>query len=178
MKKRKKNQNKDKIKSITSDKVQNKSVYENDPFLKALATREEHVLNGRLMVIIFIRIEIPKSKDSSVEISGYIDYAARLKNEDFTGYFEKTKTLQPKASDLSYYNWNTGTCMSNDSPNFKVDASNGNTGLLFRNKRDRKVINVDPMKKTQDNTQRYEVKSTNPQYKQIVIFDHYTRRKT
>jgi len=68
--------------------------------------------------------------------------------------------------------------MSNDSPNFKVDASNGNTGLLFRNKRDRKVINVDPMKKTQDNTQRYEVKSTNPQYKQIVIFDHYTRRKT
>jgi len=95
----KKNQNKDKIRSITSDKVQNKSVYENDPFLKALATREEHVLNGRLMVIIFIRIEIPKSKDSSVEISGYIDYAARLKNEDFTGYFEKTKPLQPKPSD-------------------------------------------------------------------------------
>lgn len=50
-------------------------------------------------------------------------------------------------SDLSYYNWRTGECQSNDSPNFKVDANSGLQGLLFRNKRDRKVINVDPNKK-------------------------------
>ena len=31
----------------------------------------------------------------------------------------------PKPSDLSYYNWKTGICTANDSPNFKVDASKG-----------------------------------------------------
>lgn len=35
--------------------------------------------------------------------------------------------------------------MLNDSPNFRVDADS-DKGLLFRNKRDRKVINVDPRK--------------------------------
>ena len=48
----------------------------------------------------------------------------------------------PKSSDLSYYNWNTGKCFANDSPNFKVDASKGLQGLCFRNKRDRKVIEI------------------------------------
>jgi hypothetical protein len=31
----------------------------------------------------------------------------------------------PKPTDLSYYNWKTNVCASNDSPNFKVDASSG-----------------------------------------------------
>ena len=63
--------------------------------------------------------------------------------------------MQPKPTDLSYYNWDTGKVVSNDSPNFKVDASNGSTGLLFRNKKDRKVINVDPnIKNTEENTDR------------------------
>ena len=53
------------------------------------------------------------------------------------------KRLMPKASDLSYYNWETQTSTSNSSPNFQVIADN-ETGLLFKNKRDRKVINVDP----------------------------------
>jgi hypothetical protein len=46
------------------------------PFLKALAEREEKVLNGRLLTIIFLRIENPAKK---TEVSGYIDYAHRLK---------------------------------------------------------------------------------------------------
>lgn len=41
---------------------------------------------------------------------------------------------------MSYYNWRTNVCIANDSPNFKVDASQGEQGLLFRNKRDRKVF--------------------------------------
>lgn len=67
-----------------------------------------------------------------------------MKTEDFRPIFEGTAKLVPKPTDLSYYNWKTGVCASNDSPNFKVDANSGEAGLLFRNKRDRKVINVNP----------------------------------
>ena len=90
------------------------------PFLKALAQREERVLNGRLLTIIFLRIENPAKK---TEVSGYIDYAHRLKTEDFRPIFDGGVKLVPKPSDLSYYNWKTGVCASNDSPNFKVDAA-------------------------------------------------------
>lgn len=99
--------------------------------------------------------------------------------EDFRPYFSGEKVLLPKTTDLSFYNWVTRTCVSNDSPNFKVDATSGNQGLLFRNKRDRKVINVNPNSKISDsNTTRVVVTSLRQEYKQIVIFDHYTRRKT
>lgn len=70
------------------------------------------------------------------------------------------------------------------------------TGLLFKNKRDRKVINVDPQVRgdriitlsadhylfhhTQavpgDNTKRSPVKTE--EYVQVVIYDHMTRRKS
>lgn len=226
-----------------------------DDFLKALADREDQVLNGKLMVIIFIRaikkkpaINALKSKkkrglhpaarynrrtklaakekreaaedakkddaivsfkikvddqetnqskeetidvnleilneenqeqlDQGIEISGYIDFAHRLKTEDFTPYFKGEKLFLPKSTDLSYYNWNTGTCISNDSPNFKVDSSSEKQVLLFRNKRDRKVINVHHESRGGDNTERRPFRSLRKEYKQIVIFDHYTRRKT
>ena len=77
-------------------------------------------------------------------------------------YFEGKRKLLPRATDLSYYNWRTGLCLFNDSPNFKVDANSGQQGLLFRNKRDRKVINVDPNKKPEDNMKRTEIVS--PEY--------------
>mmetsp|Transcript_25382 Transcript_25382/g.22419 ORF Transcript_25382/g.22419 Transcript_25382/m.22419 type:complete len:115 (+) Transcript_25382:363-707(+) len=96
------------------------------------------------MTIIFIRCKSKKN-----EISGYIDLAHRLKTEDFVPYYDGSKNLTPKPTDLSFYNWDTNLCVSNDSPNFKVDASSGMQGLLFRNKRDRKVINVDPNKNKQ-----------------------------
>jgi hypothetical protein len=44
---------------------------------------------------------------------------------------------------MSFYNWETQTCTSNNTPNFQVLADNEN-GLQFKNKRDRKIINVDP----------------------------------
>ena len=50
----------------------------------------------------------------------------------------------PHTSDLSFYNWETQTAASNPTPNFQIIADN-EAGLLFKNKRDRKVINVDPM---------------------------------
>jgi len=166
----KKNQNKDKTKSLAHTEVSNPELIKNDPFLRALAEREEQVLNGRLMTIIFIRVIHKKN-----EISGYIDLAHRLKTEDFRPYFERKKKLLPKPTDLSFYNWDTNLCVSNDSPNFKVDASSGAQGLLFRNKRDRKVINVDPNRKPDDTTTRTVINSD--EYIQVVFYDHKTRRK-
>lgn len=97
-----------------------------------------------------------------------------MKLEDFEPYFEGKKTLLPRPSDLSFFNWDTQTSTSNSSPNFQVLADN-EAGLLFKNKRDRKVINVDPKSSPGDNTTRTEVRTT--EYYQAVIFDHFTRRK-
>lgn len=48
-------------------------------------------------------------------------------------------------------------------------------GLLFKNKRDRKVINVDPKAVPGDNSTRTEMQTD--EYIQAVIYDHVTRRR-
>lgn len=48
-------------------------------------------------------------------------------------------------------------------------------GLLFKNKRDRKVINVDPKARPGDNSRRIELHTH--EYTQVVMYDHVTRRK-
>ncbi|KAI9207921.1 uncharacterized protein BJ171DRAFT_636316 [Polychytrium aggregatum] len=142
------------------------------PFLQALAEREEANRSGKLTSIIFIRTNNAKGQ----EISGYIDYAHRLKTENFEPYFNRQKILMPRPSDMSFYNWETQTCTSNATPNFQVLADNEN-GLLFKNKRDRKIINVDPKEaKPGDNTTRVSISTS--EYVQVVIYDHLTRRKT
>lgn len=141
------------------------------PFLHNLAEREDLVRNGKLTSIIFIRDKNSKGQ----EVSGYIDYAHRLKTENFEPYFERKKKLMPKPSDLSYYNWETQHSTSNSTPNFQVIADN-EAGLLFKNKRDRKVINVDPKSLPGDNSRRIEIKTH--EYLQVVLYDHVTRRKT
>ena len=141
------------------------------PFLDALKNREELVRNGKLTSIIFIRDRNHKGQ----EVSGYIDFAHRLKSEAFEPYFERKKRLMPKPTDLSYYNWETQTSTSNSTPNFQVIADS-ETGLLFKNKRDRKVINVDPSANPGDNSTRVEIKTE--EYLQVVIYDHMTRRKS
>lgn len=80
-------------KSVPADK------YNKDPFLLYLANHEASVRNGRRLIIIFLRY-IGKH-----EISGYIDLADRLKNENFKPYFEGKKLLLPKPTDLSFFNW-------------------------------------------------------------------------
>eukprot|EP01137_Pigoraptor_chileana_P006288 Opistho-2@50461 len=147
-------------------------VFEGLPFLTALAEREEANRNGKMTSIIFIRDKSHRGQ----EISGYIDYAHRLKTEDFEPYFTRKKRLLPRPSDLSFYNWETHTCTSNSTPNFQVITDN-ETGLLFKNKRDRKIINVDPKElKPGDNSTRVPVETD--EYIQVVIYDHITRRKT
>jgi hypothetical protein len=48
-------------------------------------------------------------------------------------------------------------------------------GLLFKNKNDRKVLNVDPKSNPGDNSTRTEVYDDS--YMQVVLFDHVTRRR-
>merc|ERR1711963_1137167 len=110
------------------------------------------------------------------EISGYIDYASRLKHEEFGVYFAGKKRLLPKSTDLSFYNWETQTSTSNPTANYQVIADS-TSGLLFKNKRDRKIVNVDPKAATPgDNSTRTIVET--PKCIQVVIYDHITRRKT
>nr|XP_045000321.1 cilia- and flagella-associated protein 299 isoform X2 [Jaculus jaculus] len=140
-----------------------------DNFLKALAMREEDNRNGKS--VIFIRDKNPHGQ----EISGYIDYAARLKNEDFEVYFNGKKKLLPRPSDMSFYNWDSHIAVCNSSPNYQVIADNPE-GLLFKYKRDRKILNVDPKAQPGDNSTRIPIETE--LYIQAVIFDHISRRKT
>ncbi|CAH8477734.1 unnamed protein product [Schistosoma mattheei] len=142
------------------------------PFLQALAEREGSNRTGQMSTIIFIRDK--NSRDQ--EISGYIDYAHRLKSEDFTVYFKEKKKLLPRTGDLSFYNWETHNVVANSSPNYTVITENPN-GLLLKNKRDRKVLNVDSTAASPgDNSKRTVVETD--KYLQVVIYDHITKRKT
>jgi len=89
-------------------------------------------------------------------------------------YLYSRKKLLPRPTDLSYYNWETQLSTSNSSPHYQVIADSAQ-GLLFKNKRDRKVINVNPALSPGDNTTRLELPSD--EYVQIVIYDHTTRRR-
>jgi len=146
---------------------------EGKPFLLALAKREEALRNGRMTTILFIRTTI--GSQNKTEVSGYIDLADRMKTEDFRPIFMKKKTIVPKQTDLSFYNWEASVCVINNSPNFRSEA-NSAEGITFRNKRDRKVINVNPeVDIPGDGTSREEVECDD--YTQVVFFDHMTRRR-
>mmetsp|Transcript_4543 Transcript_4543/g.10675 ORF Transcript_4543/g.10675 Transcript_4543/m.10675 type:complete len:232 (+) Transcript_4543:38-733(+) len=140
------------------------------PFLRHLAAREEMVRNGKMSTIIFIRDKNQKGQ----EISGYIDYGHRLKIENFEPYFHRQKRLLPRPTDLSFFNWDTHHSAQNSSPNFQI-IPDYEQGLLFKNTRDRKVINVDPKAEPGDNSKRVDVQTE--EYIQVVIFDHMTRKK-
>jgi len=142
------------------------------PFLRALAQREEANRNGKMTSIVFIRDRNSRGQ----EISGYIDFAHRLKAEDFEAYFAGRKRMLPRTTDLSFYNWETQSSTSNPTPNYQVIAENA-SGLLFKNKRDRKILNVDPKAATPGDNSTRSVLDT-PEYVQVVIYDHITRRKT
>ncbi|XP_045840627.1 cilia- and flagella-associated protein 299 isoform X2 [Meles meles] len=142
-----------------------------DNFLKALAVREEDNRNGKVSTVIFIR----DKNSHGQEISGYIDYAHRLKIEDFEVYFSGKRRLLPKPTDLSFYNWDSHIAVWNSTPNYQVIADNPE-GLLFKYKRDRKILNVDPKSSPGDNSTRTPIQTE--LYIQVVLFDHISRRKT
>ncbi|XP_009636315.1 cilia- and flagella-associated protein 299 [Egretta garzetta] len=142
-----------------------------DNFLRALAEREEANRTGKISTIIFIRDRNSRRQ----EVSAYIDYAHRLATDDFEAYFSGKKRLFPRNTDLSFYNWDRNVSTSNSSPNYQVIADNA-CGLLFENKSDRKIINVDPKACPGDNTTRTPVETD--LYLHVVIYDHIIRRGT
>ncbi|XP_058231209.1 cilia- and flagella-associated protein 299 [Hemibagrus wyckioides] len=139
-----------------------------DNFLRALAEREEANRSGKNHSIIFIR----DHSACGQEISGYIDYAHRLKSEDFEPYFCGKKRLLPRPTDLSFYNWKTNEIASQDSENYWVTAKN-TTGVLFKNKKDRNFVNVDPKASPCEHSPRIYLKSDI--YLHVAIFDHYIK---
>ncbi|XP_050964981.1 cilia- and flagella-associated protein 299 isoform X1 [Labeo rohita] len=140
-----------------------------DNFLRALAEREEANRSGEMTSIIFIR----DRNSHGQEISGYIDYSHRLKSEDFEPYFSGKKRLMPKTTDLSFYNWGTQVAKHNGSSNYEVITENP-SGLLFKCKNDRKILNVDPEATPGDSSTRTPVQSD--LYVHVVIYDHVTRK--
>eukprot|EP01139_Manchomonas_bermudensis_P024100 Amastigsp_a842026_27.p1 type:complete len:236 gc:universal Amastigsp_a842026_27:183-890(+) len=144
--------------------------YKDFPLLVELAQREELVLSGRLATIVFIRTRNRKGQ----EVSAYIDLGHRLKTDSFEEYFARRKLFQPRPSDLSFYNADTGLCSSNATTNFQVIADS-EKGLQFKCKRDRKLINVSPDAPPGHSSFRKVIED--PQYTQVVLYDHVTRRK-
>nr|XP_047930390.1 cilia- and flagella-associated protein 299 isoform X4 [Anser cygnoides] len=126
-----------------------------DNFLRALMEREEANRDGKLSSIIYIRDYNSRHQ----EVSAYIDYAYRLTTDDFEAYFSGKKRLLPRKTDLS--------------PNYKVIAESA-CGLLFKNKRDGKIINVNPEVYPGDNTTRTPVKTDLCFH--VVIYDHIIGR--
>ncbi|XP_075325036.1 cilia- and flagella-associated protein 299 [Odontesthes bonariensis] len=139
-----------------------------DNFLKALAEREEANRSGKMTTVIFIR----DHNTLGQEVSGYIDYAHRLKTQDFELFFSGKKRLMPGRSDLCYYNWKTLVSTSNSSPNFEVIYDDPN-GLLFKNKRDKKILNVDPSSDPGEDSRRTSLQSD--LYVHVVLYDHNIR---
>lgn len=45
---------------------------------------------------------------------------------------------------FSFYNWKTNEVASSESVNYQVIADHPTTGVLFMNKKDRNIVNVDP----------------------------------
>ncbi|KAG5207787.1 hypothetical protein JEQ12_017551 [Ovis aries] len=99
---------------------------------------------GRAIIDNYYSVIFIRDKNSrGQEVSGYIDYAHRLKTEDFEVYFSGKKRLLPRPTDMSFYNWDSHIAVWNSTPNYQVIADNPE-GLLFKYKRDRKILNVDP----------------------------------
>jgi hypothetical protein len=134
-----------------------------EPFAKELASREEANRTTRLLTIIFLR----NRNNLGHEISAYIDYAHRLKLEDFTQFFLGQNKLVPLTTDLSFYNWDTHICTSNDTKNFHLllDVN----GIRFRCEHDRKIVYVDPESKHYgDGTTRTIVNALG--YLQVILY--------
>ncbi|XP_026994174.1 cilia- and flagella-associated protein 299 [Tachysurus fulvidraco] len=140
-----------------------------DNFLRALAEREEANRSGKNNSIIFIRAHNARGQ----EISGYIDYSQRLQCEDFEPYFCGRIRLLPRPTDLSFYNWKTNEVASCDSENYRVIA-NKPTGILFMNKQDRNIVNVDPQAPPCEHSPRIYPRKSDI-YSHVAIFDHYIK---
>ncbi|CAG5134752.1 unnamed protein product [Candidula unifasciata] len=168
--------------AVKAELEQRKSIYNKtilsagrtfeEPMLRALQMREESNRTRKNASIIFVR----DINECGQEVSSYMDYSHRLATEDFRLIFDGKKKLVPKTTDLSFFNWETQNVASKSSPNYEIIAKSP-SGMLFKNKRDGKIINPDPfIGSPGDNSSRTVVPTTT--YISVIVFDHYNRRKT
>lgn len=131
-----------------------------DSLLTELAARERSNRLGVVNTIIFLK---------NKEKSAYIDYKCRLDLEDWYLYFNGSKKLFPKKTDLSYYNWRTRLTIVNDSPNYKPVVEK-KSGFAFKNLHDSTVVTVDNNSEPDPGTTRTKIRSA--LYGYAVLFDH------
>jgi hypothetical protein len=142
------------------------------PLMAKLAEIEDEVRNGQKTALIFLR----GPNAAGQEVSAYIDFADRLRSEDWRNYFQKRKLLKPKTTDMSFYNWKTRTIHRNESTSFQAKADN-DSGIIISNTRDSKQFSLDPADAANpgDNTVRYDIED--PNYEHVVLYVHSSRRK-
>jgi Domain of unknown function (DUF4464) len=137
-----------------------------DVFLLELARREDANFSGRLVTVLYIRDRNAKGQ----EVSSYIDYAQRLREDNFENFFAGRQRLTSKTSDLSYFNWDTKVTHSNNSPNFDV-VFHGHEGLRLKCRKDHRIIHLNPNRQVADtnieDTTRTLIRSRN--YAQVSI---------
>ena len=147
--------------------------YYREPLERELAMRERDNRHGRLSTIIYLRQLITAGRN--YEISAYIDFADRLKNEDWIEFFKGNKKIQPRQSDLSYYNWHMSKSVLNSTNNYQPIIE-PKTGLSFSNLHDRNIISVDPSSVSPGiDTTRVRIYSS--EYEHIVLYDHVVRSR-
>lgn len=137
------------------------------PLMQELAKREEGNIHNKFLTIIFLRNHNARGEEESA----YIDYSARLHEEDWEVYFEGKKKLVPLPTDLSYYNWKKAETLYTSSLNFEVVLDYEKPKLIFVCKKD--GISLDLNSKSFEPggaVTRSEVENTN--YNQVVLFDH------
>jgi len=144
---------------------------DHDPMLKALQMRELDNRTGKMASIIMVRDYNKKDK----EVSGYIDYADRLRTEDMKLVFHGEKKFLPKKGDLSYMTWTNMKTYTKNSPNYEV-LTDSMDGMRFRNKKDDKILNPNIYSKTcGEKSIRTAIRTKD--YLQVVFFDHMNMKR-
>ncbi|XP_062142535.1 cilia- and flagella-associated protein 299-like [Drosophila sulfurigaster albostrigata] len=163
-------------KAVTS-KLFSQYLVGDDPLLVALAEREQWNVQKKLSTIIFLQIR----QKNGFDISGYIDYADSLRNcaihafgaTNWKAIFEGRILLRPNRTNLSFYDWHTGTVSFNNSDNF--ETMQYGTTLMFKHYGDHKIIPVTILESVhKDNVKRTLIES--PLYDNVVLYDHIVRK--
>lgn len=138
--------------------------------MEELALRERSNRLNVLSTVIFLR---HLAKRSQFEESAYIDFADRLRKENWLPYYRGERLLSPRRRDLAYYHWRLGRALLNESRNY-LPIVDPERGLLLKNIHDRQMITVDPAAASPGvHTTRTRIHC--PFYEHVILYDHVVR---
>ncbi|XP_011308927.1 uncharacterized protein C4orf22 homolog [Fopius arisanus] len=139
-----------------------------DPVITELSLRERSNRLGILSTIIFVRA----TPSPGLEVSGFIDFAHRLRRENWRPFFEGRRKLRLGRSDMSFYNWKTKRLSLNETDNYEPVIEE-RKGILWKSLGDLKLLDLDPSKPPGPDSFRMTVHSMD--YQQVVLYDHLLR---